>query len=171
MISRKWSRTIIFLVIFLVGSITFLRSTGQVDYEVPDFKKLKKEHSESFDPTHHGYEPLDEIRDLLVNSPVVIFSKSYCPHSKFVKSLLSEQYKISPAPYVRELDLDPHGHELQDALADITGRKTVPNVFVGGKSLGGGDEMRLLHGQNQLEGEFLKNGGRRLKISKSRVKL
>ncbi|KAK9353202.1 thioredoxin-like protein [Lipomyces doorenjongii] len=167
MISRRFRRP---LVVLAVAAVLFVivarRKYSGYDYEVPDFKRFKESDSQSFSPSNQGYEPLDEIRALLIKSPVVIFSKSYCPHSRFVKMLLSEQYKMVPPPTIRELDLDAHGQEIQDALFDISGRRTVPNVFVGGKSLGGGDEMRLLHGQNQLTEAFKKNAGRRFRISK-----
>lgn len=32
------------------------------------------------------------------------------------------------------------GDKIQAALAELTGRKTVPNVFVNGQSIGGGDD-------------------------------
>ncbi|KAK9333849.1 thioredoxin-like protein [Lipomyces starkeyi] len=168
MLSRRFRRPLaVFAVAVVLCVIVIRRKYSGYDYEVPDLKRFKESESQSFSASSHGYEPLDEIRALLIKSPVVIFSKSYCPHSRFVKTLLSEQYKMVPPPTIRELDLDPHGQEIQDALFDISGRRTVPNVFVGGKSLGGGDEMRLLHGQNQLTDAFKKNAGRRFRISKT----
>ena len=35
------------------------------------------------------------------------------------------------------------GDDVQDALMDVTGRRTVPQVFVGSKFLGGCDGMSL----------------------------
>lgn len=37
-----------------------------------------------------------------------------------------------------ELDTRSDGSAIQQALAELTGRRTVPNVFVGGKTIGGG---------------------------------
>lgn len=39
-----------------------------------------------------------------------------------------------------ELDQRADGHELQRTLAEMTGRRTVPNVFIGGSSIGGSDD-------------------------------
>ncbi|KAJ8097911.1 thioredoxin-like protein [Lipomyces tetrasporus] len=166
MLSKKVQRAVGFLTVavILIFIIVKRRSSG-LDYEVPDFKRNQLE-GETGRSSHLEFDPFDEIRSLLIKSPVVIFSKSYCPHSRFVKTLLSEEYKMVPPPTIKELDLHPHGSELQDALLEISGRRTVPNVFVGGESLGGGDEMRLLHGQNQLVQAFKKNAGRRFRISK-----
>jgi glutaredoxin len=77
--------------------------------------------------------------------PVIIFSKTYCPHSRQAKRILLEKYDIEPAPYVVELNEHPLGPKLQEVLADMTGRRTVPNVLVIGKSIGGGDDMQELH--------------------------
>lgn len=40
---------------------------------------------------------------------------------------------------VIELDKLDNGSEIQSALLDITGQRTVPNVFIKGKHLGGND--------------------------------
>ncbi|KAK7206844.1 thioredoxin-like protein [Myxozyma melibiosi] len=145
-------------------------TTSIFGYDVPNYKAVRAEAlgTELTEKGAGDYEPLDEIQELLLNSPVVIFSKSYCPHSRFVKNLLKDTYKMNPPPTVKELDLDPHGSIIQDALLDISGRRTVPNVFVGGKSLGGGDEMRMLHGKGVLATEFKKKGGRKFSIEKGR---
>ncbi|KAF1965333.1 glutaredoxin [Bimuria novae-zelandiae CBS 107.79] len=85
-----------------------------------------------------------ELNDILKKSPIIIFSKTYCPHSRKAKHILLDKYDIVPAPYVVELDEHPLGLKLQEVLADTTGRRTVPNVMVIGKSIGGGDQMQEL---------------------------
>ena len=44
---------------------------------------------------------------------------------------------------VLELDLDENGGAIQDALLEMTGQKTVPNVFVKGNHIGGNDATQL----------------------------
>lgn len=39
---------------------------------------------------------------------------------------------------------------IQDVLQAITGGRTVPRVFIGGKFVGGGSEMKELQQSNQL---------------------
>jgi len=39
---------------------------------------------------------------------------------------------------------------IQDVLLAITGGRTVPRVFIGGKFVGGGTEMKDLQQSNQL---------------------
>ncbi|CAA0820186.1 Glutaredoxin-C2 [Striga hermonthica] len=42
------------------------------------------------------------------------------------------------------------GSELQAALFEWTGQRTVPNVFIGGKHIGGCDATTNLHNQGKL---------------------
>ena len=46
---------------------------------------------------------------------------------------------------VYELDVEPDGDDIQNALASWTGQRSVPNVFVGGKHIGGSDGKASLH--------------------------
>lgn len=64
--------------------------------------------------------------------------------------MLLEKYTIDPAPYVVELDQHPMGKELQAKLGEMTGRSTVPNILVNGKSIGGGDEISELDARKTL---------------------
>lgn len=43
------------------------------------------------------------------------------------------------------------GAEIQNALLEITGQKTVPNVFIGGQHIGGNSDVQELKIANQLE--------------------
>jgi len=47
---------------------------------------------------------------------------------------------------------------IQETLQMMTGRRTVPNVFVGGKSIGGGDETTMLHMSGELN-DLLRKAG------------
>lgn len=81
---------------------------------------------------------------------VIIFSKSYCPYSKRAKGVLLEQYDITPEPHVVELDLHPLGKQIQERLGKMTGRKTVPNIMINGKSIGGSDEIGEMDKNSEL---------------------
>jgi len=78
----------------------------------------------------------------------MIFSKSYCPYCKRTKELFEQLGK----PFkVYELDLDPKGSELQAALKELTQQQTVPNVFIGGKHIGGHDATMAAKKSGTLE--------------------
>ena len=53
-----------------------------------------------------------------------------------------------------ELDLlpDDEGDAMQSALLELTGQKTVPNVFVRGRHAGGNDDVQALLRSGELEG-------------------
>ncbi|KAI1273195.1 thioredoxin-like protein [Xylaria sp. FL0933] len=102
--------------------------------------------------------------EILDKSPVVIFSKSYCPYSKKAKGVLLEKYIIEPKPYVVELDEHPLGSKLQDLLAEKTGRRTVPNIMIHGKSVGGSDEITSLDLKKTLIDKFKSMGGKKFSM-------
>ncbi|CAI5474249.1 unnamed protein product [Closterium sp. Yama58-4] len=79
--------------------------------------------------------------------PVVVYSKTWCPYCMDVKRLLS---KLHTKMLVVELDELVEEDELQQALYDLTGQRTVPNVFIGGKHIGGCDATVSLHMQGKL---------------------
>ncbi|KAF7559706.1 hypothetical protein G7046_g4447 [Stylonectria norvegica] len=105
-----------------------------------------------------------ELKSILKKSPVIIFSKSYCPHSKRAKGLLLEKYLITPSPYVVELDLHPLGPLLQDQLKEKTGRRTVPNVIINGESIGGADDVVALDTEDKLVGKIVSLGNKRVEM-------
>ncbi|WOL12866.1 glutaredoxin-like [Canna indica] len=90
---------------------------------------------------------LAKAKEIVANNPVVIFSKSYCPYCHRVKQLFEElgaKYKAI------ELNAESDGSEIQAALAEWTGQSTVPNVFIGGKHIGGCDDCVAKHREGKL---------------------
>ncbi|KAI0915092.1 thioredoxin-like protein [Ustulina deusta] len=104
------------------------------------------------------------LYQILERSPVVIFSKTYCPYSKKAKGILLEKYIIEPTPYVVELNEHPLGSKLQDLLAEKTGRRTVPNIMIHGKSVGGSDEIAGLDLRKTLIDKFKSMGGKKVSM-------
>ncbi len=98
-------------------------------------------------------------------SIVIIFSKSYCPHSKRAKNIFNK-YNIVPAPFIVELDQHPLGSRMQDTLEKMTGRRTVPNVLINGKSIGGGDDVAALDTDTTLIDKIKDMGGKRIMEAK-----
>jgi len=109
-----------------------------------------------------------ELNSILKRSPIIIFSKSYCPFSRKAKIILLEKYQIVPAPFVVELDQHAMGPQLQDTLTEMTGRRTVPNVLISGKSIGGGDDVEHLDNQHELINKVRSMGGKRITEAKLR---
>ena len=90
------------------------------------------------------------IEAALHKYPVVVFSKSWCPYCKKALEALKLEGVTRP-PFILVVNIDEFdAPTIQSNLARITGRRTVPNVFIGGHSLGGGDETMQLHEKGEL---------------------
>jgi glutaredoxin len=68
---------------------------------------------------------------------------------------------------VVELDLHPHGRELQAHIGEVTGRKTVPNVHILSISRGGGDEFRALQAEGTVISQLKEWTGNKVMIEKN----
>lgn len=75
------------------------------------------------------------------DNAVMVFSKSYCPYCRATKSLLTE---MNATFDVLELDQSDDGPAIQKALEEISGQKTVPNIFIGQKHIGGNSDLQAL---------------------------
>ena len=60
------------------------------------------------------------------------------------------------------------GPQLQETLTKMTGRRTVPNVLISGKSIGGGDDVEQLDNQHELINKVRSMGGKRITEAKLR---
>ncbi|CAB4280761.1 unnamed protein product [Prunus armeniaca] len=90
---------------------------------------------------------VSKVKTIVNSNPVVVFSKTYCGYCKRVKQLLTQ---LGATYKVIELDEGTDGDETQAALAEWTGQRTVPNVFIGGKHIGGCDSVLEKHQAGHL---------------------
>ncbi len=93
-------------------------------------------------------EPCSYPLHLYLYHQVVVFSKSFCPFCKKTKELL-EDLKIDATVY--ELNKMDDGADIQAALLDLSGQKTVPNVFIKGEHLGGNDDTQAAAKSGKLQ--------------------
>ena len=70
---------------------------------------------------------------------MVVFSKSFCPFCTKTKDLFDDM-DIDAKVY--ELNQMDDGADIQEALLELTGQRTVPNVFIKGEHLGGNDDTQ-----------------------------
>ncbi|KAK3181248.1 Glutaredoxin [Lecanicillium sp. MT-2017a] len=96
-----------------------------------------------------------KAQKLIDENDVMVFSKSYCPYCRSTKQLLSS---LDAKFTVFEMDQEPDGADLQDALEDISGQRTVPNVYIKQKHIGGNSDVQSLSSSGKLK-ELLKNAG------------
>jgi len=89
------------------------------------------------------------IKSLVAKHTVVVFSKPFCPYCR--RALEALRSATEESPFVVDLtEMGELGWEIQQTLADMTGRRTVPNVFIHGNSIGGGDETVALYREGKL---------------------
>ncbi|KAL8473804.1 hypothetical protein ACS0TY_029922 [Phlomoides rotata] len=88
------------------------------------------------------------VENVIYSNKIAIFSKSYCPYSLRAKRIFSE---LEEVPFVVELDLRDDGYRIQDVLVELVGKRTVPQVFVNGKHIGGSDDVQAAVRSGQLQ--------------------
>jgi len=85
------------------------------------------------------------VESAINDNKIVIFSKSYCPYCRRAKGVLQSQH-----PKIFELDEIEEGSDIQAYLADKTGQRTVPNIFIGKQHIGGSDDLAALEKSGKL---------------------
>jgi len=85
-----------------------------------------------------------KAQKIIDDNSVVVFSKSYCPYCRASKALLNEKHAKY---FLLELDEVDDGAALQDALEEITGQRSVPNIFISQKHIGGNSDLQAKKGQ------------------------
>eukprot|EP01138_Halocafeteria_seosinensis_P011324 gb/GECG01011567.1/.p1 GENE.gb/GECG01011567.1/~~gb/GECG01011567.1/.p1 ORF type:complete len:106 (+),score=21.84 gb/GECG01011567.1/:1-318(+) len=98
----------------------------------------------------------DMVQEMINNNKVIVFSKTWCPFCTKAKNVFKNYPEVSP--YYVELDQREDGGKIQSSVQEITGQRTVPNVIIAGKSIGGGDETEQAHRSGELR-QKLKDAG------------
>ncbi len=76
---------------------------------------------------------------------VLIYSKDYCPYCVKAKQLFTHLQQ----PFT-EIDLGQHPELVAEVVQKSGGRRTVPQIFIGGQHIGGCDDLYALHAQGGL---------------------
>lgn len=77
--------------------------------------------------------------------PVKIYSTAICPYCVRAKQLLLNR-GVTQLEEIR-IDLDP---ALRNEMMALTGRRTVPQIFIGSTHVGGCDDLYALDAQGGL---------------------
>ncbi|XP_022823065.1 glutaredoxin-C4-like isoform X1 [Spodoptera litura] len=88
------------------------------------------------------------IKQAITEEKVVIFSKTYCPYCKLAKDVFN---KVKQPFKVYELDEREDESDFQDNLAILNGFRSVPQVYINGKCIGGGTDVKILYETGKLE--------------------
>ena len=106
-------------------------------------------------------EILTKIEDLVNENKVVIFSKTTCPYCRMAKDVLYNNLDIlidgdatNDDVLVIELDkiLDSQRQPIREILWFLTGKRTVPQIWINGHLIGGYTDLKQListrHGED-----------------------
>lgn len=78
-------------------------------------------------------------------TPVRMYTTQVCPYCLRAKALLKQRGVVSVEEI--RIDLDP---EQRDQMVALTGRRTVPQIFIGQTHVGGCDDLIALDQQGRL---------------------
>jgi len=103
----------------------------------------------------HGENVDDFVVRNIIESEVIIFSKSYCPHCRASKQTIQKQQEENPKLKVTVIELDQQdgndGGIIQDTLTEMTGQHTVPSIFVNGMPIGGNVDLQHMAQNGYLQ--------------------
>ena len=120
----------------------------QINISDPIFSRYQIPNTTSFSKMSAVKEKIDT---LLQEKKVVVISKSYCPFCKKAKQVLAKYNIPKEHIAILEIENDSSCEEIQKYMQVLTGGRSVPRVFIGGKCIGGGDETMALHNKGKLE--------------------
>ncbi|KAG0127770.1 thioredoxin-like protein [Tuber indicum] len=82
---------------------------------------------------------VQKVQTIIDENAVAVFSKSYCPYCRATREALTE---AGAKFYEIQLDQVDDGADLQAALQKINGQRTVPNIYIGQKHIGGNSDLQ-----------------------------
>jgi len=76
---------------------------------------------------------------------VVIYTKDYCPFCNYAKALLRSKEVV-----FQEIDVTSDDRQ-QEEMIRLSGRRTVPQIFIDDTPIGGFEELRQLENEGKLD--------------------
>lgn len=78
--------------------------------------------------------------------PIKMYCTAVCPYCQMAENLLTRK-GVGAIEKIR-VDLEP---ALREHMMQITGRRTVPQIFVGARHIGGFDDLSALDAAGELD--------------------
>jgi glutaredoxin 3 len=78
-------------------------------------------------------------------APVVMYTKSWCPYCERARALLKAK-----GVSVQEIDIESQPEQREEMIRR-SGRRTVPQIFIGTRYLGGSDDIHELDAAGELD--------------------
>lgn len=89
-----------------------------------------------------------KVQKWIKEKPIFIAAKSWCPHCAQAEKTIDH---ITKDAFVVDMDLEDDGDAIQEAVTELTGQKTIPNIFIGGEHIGGNDDLQKLKREGKLQ--------------------
>lgn len=77
---------------------------------------------------------------------VTMYSTAWCPYCLRARQLLGRK-----GVAFEEVDVSDHPQRREEMLARSGGRRTVPQIFIGERHIGGSDELHALERTGELD--------------------
>jgi glutaredoxin 3 len=96
---------------------------------------------------------MEAFKEYLAAHRVVMVSKTTCGYCSLAKKLL---VLYVPERDIKELKIDEmnNGRQIWEAAFAMSGRNTVPNIFIRGNYIGGYDTISSMHERGTLRSLF-----------------
>lgn len=78
-------------------------------------------------------------------APIVMYSKSWCPYCSRARTLLQGK-----GVQIQEIDIEAHPEQRAEMIRR-SGRRTVPQIFIGERHVGGSDDIHELDAAGALD--------------------
>ena len=76
---------------------------------------------------------------------IVVYTTGWCPYCQRARALLTEK-----GLEIKEINVEEDG-KLREEMIARSGRRTVPQIFIGDKHVGGCDDLLALDGSGELD--------------------
>lgn len=78
---------------------------------------------------------------------IIMYTTPVCPYCVRAKSLL----KRKGVETITEIDVSMNAALREEVMRKSGGKRTVPQIFIGGQYVGGSDELHALESQGKLD--------------------
>eukprot|EP00815_Leptocylindrus_aporus_P010391 CAMPEP_0116050464 /NCGR_PEP_ID=MMETSP0322-20121206/399_1 /TAXON_ID=163516 /ORGANISM="Leptocylindrus danicus var. apora, Strain B651" /LENGTH=154 /DNA_ID=CAMNT_0003533025 /DNA_START=92 /DNA_END=556 /DNA_ORIENTATION=+ len=100
------------------------------------------------------YDAFEFVHQVIEESDIAIFSKSYCPYCKAAKATIEEFIGDDENLDLTIVELDliggEHASRIQSMLVKLTKQRTVPNIFIEESHIGGNSDLQELAKSGEL---------------------
>ena len=103
-------------------------------------------------PRMVSQDTIQRVKGLIGQKKLFVASKTYCPYCQAtLKTLFTDLQFPEAQAIVLQLNTIDDGQDIQDALYEINGQRTVPNIYIDGKHIGGNSDLQELNASGKLQ--------------------